>query len=149
MKIGIIVNSEKMVKISNDEICLSVMPWNWRHHPSHKIKFIYIFIVYKRGDQHTPSSKQKSHWKAPWAQEIKKWQEVSGRVSPSCSPHSSDNEMSELEEVDLSVLNANDEGEQKVDDNGLIAKLLGPRSGLSETIWVNIFVQSWLWISYP
>jgi hypothetical protein len=42
--------------------------------------------------------------------------------------------MSELEEVDLSVLNANDEGEQKVDDNGLIAKLLGPRSGLSETI---------------
>jgi hypothetical protein len=31
----------------------------------------------------------------------------------------------------------------------LIAKLLGPRSGLSETIWVNVFVQSWLWISYP
>ena len=31
--------------------------------------------------------------------------------------------MSDSEEVDLSASNKNDEGEQRVDDNGLIAKL--------------------------
>jgi hypothetical protein len=40
-----------------------------------------------------------------------KCQEVRGRASPSCSPHTSDTEMSDSEEVDLSALNANDKGE--------------------------------------
>ena len=60
-----------------------------------------------------------------------KCQEVSRRASPSCSPHASDNEMSDSEEVDLSALNKNDEGERRVDNNGLIAEL---RVSLSEAI---------------
>jgi hypothetical protein len=52
--------------------------------------------------------------------------------------------MSDPEEVGLSVLNKNNGGEQQVDNNGLITEL---PVALPETIWVNIFVLSWLWIA--
>jgi hypothetical protein len=65
---------------------------------------------------------------------------VSGRASPSCSPHASDNEISDSEEVDLSASNENDEGERRVDDNGLIAEL---RVALSE-YFCSVVIVNWV-----
>ncbi len=66
---------------------------------------------------------------------------MSGRASPSCSPHASDNEISDSEVVDLSASNENNEGERRVDDNGgLIAEL---RVALSE-YFCSVVIVNWV-----